>query len=79
MEPQSDWHQLAFDVYRLARQELARVSTLPRDQDVDYYVEELTEALLDLKQATIAEKTVQATIAMDEIHLIISELRDQFG
>jgi hypothetical protein len=71
----ADWRQAAFEVYRLAWSELLSHWSGPQRDDIRYYVEELKEALLDLKQATIAEEPARAMQHLDEVTLLLAELR----
>ena len=70
-----DWREAAFEVYRVARAELLHKWKELKKPGIDYYIEELTEALLDLKQATIEEDPVRALEAIDEVTLLLAELR----
>ena len=70
----SDWRELASEEYRRARELLAQCQGL-QGPDLQYHVEELTEAMLDLKQATIANDAARAAKSMDEVMLLVMELR----
>jgi hypothetical protein len=48
-----DWREAAFDVYREAWSELLARWQGIRSPSTEFYIDELTEALLDLKQATL--------------------------
>jgi hypothetical protein len=61
----NDWRELALDVYRLASEGRSEWQKLRRD-DLDYWIEELGEALLDLKQATIEDDEARGLHHMDE-------------
>src|SRR5436305_771395 len=75
MAEQHDWHDDAFEVYRLAWSELLQQWKPPVPADVEYYIEELKEALLDLKQAVLDENPVRALQYIDEVTLLVAELR----
>lgn len=75
MPEQHDWHDAAFEVYRLAWSELLEQWKPPQPADVEYYVEELKEALLDLKQAVIDEDPARALQSLEEATLLLAELR----
>jgi hypothetical protein len=74
MAEQHDWRNDAFELYRDAWSELERWKTPPH-ADVEYYVEELKEALLDLKQAVIDEDPARALQYIEEVMLLLAELR----
>jgi hypothetical protein len=74
MSEEGEWRDLAFEVYRAAWLELERWKGKQRD-DIDYYVEELKEALLDLKEATITEDSARALWHLQEVQLLLAELR----
>jgi len=73
MAGQDDWRAAAFEVYRAGWLELEQWKGR-QAKDVEYYLEELKEALLDLKQATLAEDAARALDYMSEIRLILAEL-----
>ena len=76
MGKQEEWHQDALRIYRETWKLLERYKDV-RDDEIQYYVEELREALLDLKQAALAEDSVSALQAMEEIWFLASELRSE--
>jgi hypothetical protein len=67
-----DWREAAFEVYRAAWSELQGLAPRP---DLEFYVDELKEALLDLKQATIADDPGRAHEHLNEVSLLLAELR----
>ena len=75
MAQQPEWREAAFDVYRAAWTELLENWKGPQKLPIEFYVEELKEALLDLKQATLANEPAQAFQSMAEILVLLSELR----
>jgi hypothetical protein len=77
MAERDDWQEIAFGVYRLGRIELLEHTKAPPRSDLQYYVEEVTEALLDLKQATLAADPDRALHYMEEVLRLISELRSR--
>ncbi len=74
MSESSNWREVAFEVYRLTWANIDTLKSLQRD-DLDYWIEELREALLDLKQATIEEDEARASHHIEEIAILIAELR----
>jgi hypothetical protein len=73
--PQS-WQSVAKEVYRLAATELLdRWLGKPRSDEVDYFVEELREALLDLKVSTIEDREHDALKYLAEVSQLLAELR----
>lgn len=68
-----DWRILALDTYRLAWHGLEEWRKLGRD-DLEYWIEELREALLDLKQATVADDEPRALQHLNEVRLLVVEL-----
>ena len=74
MDNSISWRDLALQVYRLAKAELDEWKKHDRD-DLDYWREELEEALLDLKQATIDDQQVRAIEYIQETLSILFELR----
>jgi hypothetical protein len=75
MNERPDWLENALDVYRLAWTELLLRWKGPQRTDIQYYVDELKEALLDLKQATIAEEPARALQQIEEVIVLLAELR----
>ena len=75
MAQADDWKQTAFSVYRLVRAELVQYQKQPPREELQYYMEELAESLLDLKQATIAGDGARAMKFMAESLALLSELR----
>lgn len=71
-----DWRRDSLELYRQMQSDLARLKGLGRP-DLTYYFEELTEALLDLKQAVIDSDPAGAWRAMSELRLLRIEL-DEF-
>lgn len=79
-EDQPNWQDAAKAVYRLAQTELlAKSAYVTDDESVGYYIEELREALLDLKQALIDDRVADAMVSMDEIALYLAELKRRRG
>jgi hypothetical protein len=77
---QDDWHIAARELYRQAQTELLERWAAPSPEWlVEFYKEELREALLDLKQAVIEGRPVAALTAADEIAVCLSELRSRTG
>ncbi|HEY1686607.1 MAG TPA: hypothetical protein VGG19_17720 [Tepidisphaeraceae bacterium] len=74
MADELDWHELAFEVYRSGWLEIRAWEGLLRD-DIEYWIEELKEELLDLKQATIAEEQNRVWLHVREIYMLLAELR----
>jgi hypothetical protein len=68
-----DWRDVAFETYRTARQGLEKWQKLPR-ADLEYWIEELREALLDLKQATIDDDETRGLLEVDEVKVLMIEL-----
>ncbi len=70
----SDWRSEALDAYSNGRRELDRLKDDPRP-NVQIYLEDLAEVLLDLKQATIAADRARMDNSMAELMLLLSDLR----
>jgi hypothetical protein len=75
MSDNLDWRDEAFELYRVAWSELLERYKGNQPDDIAFYVEELKEALLDLKQATISEEPAQAMQYIMEVRLLLAELR----
>lgn len=76
----ADWRELAKEAYRDAREQLlTRWSFESSDAMVEFLKEELREALLDLKQATIEERVADAVNSMGEVRVCLSELERLTG
>lgn len=75
MAAHGDWRDEAFETYRLAWSELLEHWKPPRTANVEYYVEELKEALLDLKQSVAEDDPAWALQSIDEVLLLLAELR----
>ena len=67
------WRDAALAAYRAGRSALDQWKDASRDE-VQFYIEELAEALLDLKQATLADDSRRAMKQVDEVTLLIAEL-----
>jgi hypothetical protein len=52
---------------------LEKWQKLPR-ADLEYWIEELREALLDLKQATIDDDETRGLLEVDEVKVLMIEL-----
>jgi len=77
-DDESDWKDLALEIYRDAQAELlGRQGQFFEDQFIEYLIEDLREALLDLKQAVIADRLVDAAESSREIGLFLYELRER--
>jgi hypothetical protein len=61
------------ELYRLAWTSLKEWQNL-QNKDLDYWIDELREALLDLKQATLRGDEIRALEYVDEIKILIAEL-----
>jgi hypothetical protein len=74
-EDDLDWLEPAKDVYRAAHAELLDRWRGPQSDDVEIFKEDLREALLDLKQAVIEGRGVDAQGCMNEVTTLLIELR----
>jgi hypothetical protein len=74
-----DWRELAFESYREARLVLDYWKGRQPPANLDYYVEEMKEALLDLKQATIDDDGPRAMEGILEVRTLMAELQDRSG
>jgi hypothetical protein len=72
---QSDWHSMAMEMYRIGRLELEQWKGDQPDV-VAYFIEDLKEALLDLKQATIDNEPIRASVFGSEVTILIAGLRE---
>ena len=71
----SDWLEPAKDVYRAAQAELLDRWRGPQPDDLEIFKEDLREALLDLKQAVIEGRETDAQTCMNEVTMLLAELR----
>jgi hypothetical protein len=70
------WRDAAFEVYRLTWAEIRVAQGESSDDDVvDYYIEEMKESLLDLKQAVLEDDPARALRSADELTVLLIELR----
>jgi hypothetical protein len=69
------WSALAKEVYRAAQEELGDRSGGARERLTEIVREDLREALLDLKQAVLDGRAADAAQCMDEVALLLAELR----
>ena len=76
MPDQSGPGEIAFEVYRLAWSEVQELQKSPQPQRVEFYIEEMKEVLLDLKQATIANDQALAQRYISEALSLLVELRN---
>ncbi len=74
-EDDQDWRNDAKAIYREARSELLTASDASADHMVEFYKEELREALLDLKQAVIADRMAEALACVSEVRICLIELK----
>src|SRR5207248_6668954 len=74
---EQDWREDAKAIYREARSELLSVTDASADHMVEFYKEELREALLDLKQAVIADRMVDALACVSEVRICLIELKQR--
>ena len=72
-----DWRDAAKQVYRLGQEEL--LADRPVWDEVEFYVDDLREALLDLKQSVIDDRETDALACMDEVILYVAELKRRRG
>jgi hypothetical protein len=70
-----DWLEPAKEVYRAAQAELLDRWRGPQPDIVEIFKEDLREALLDLKQAVIEGRGPDALACMDEVIMLLTELR----
>jgi hypothetical protein len=69
-----DWHDYASDLYRLGWTELANWRG-PQPPEIEYFVEELKEALLDVKQSTLGNDAARFALHAEEVLTLLLELR----
>jgi hypothetical protein len=74
MADELDWRNNAFELYREGQLELHSWTDIHGDE-IDYWIEELKEALLDLKEATIADEPARVMGCIQEVAALIFELR----
>jgi hypothetical protein len=72
-----DGMQPAKDLYRAAQAELLDRWSGPQHDLLEIFKEDLREALLDLKQAVIDGRAVDAMNCMNEVTMLLTELRRQ--
>ncbi len=70
-----DWLEPAKEMYREAQVELSERWRGAQSTDVEIFKEDLREALLDLKQAVIESRGVDAQSCMYEVMMLLIELR----
>jgi hypothetical protein len=78
MAEQEDWRDVAGAIYREASSELLSHAIAPMDHMVEFYVEELREALLDLKLAVIEDRMTDALASIDEVRVCLFELKNRW-
>ena len=70
-----DWLKKAFEIYRQAWNAIERwKGKPPEDAELGFYVEEMKEALLDLKQAVISRDSSRVDESRDEVQAILIEI-----
>ena len=74
-EDELAWLEPAKDVYRAAQAELLDRWGGSQPDIVEIFKEDLREALLDLKQAVIEGRGVDAVACMNEVTTLLVELR----
>ena len=75
---QSDWRQVAKQLYREAQAELKRRWPGTPPPEVDYLKEDVREVLLDLKQAVTDGREADGHRYMQELTLLLFELGLRF-
>jgi hypothetical protein len=71
------WLEQAYLIYSEARRVIERWKGMrPDDTELDFYIEDLKDALLDLKEATIDRNQDWVAESMDEISALILEIRN---
>ena len=78
MTDEADWRSVAVEAYRAGWSALERWKHHP-DTTVQFVLEDLKEALLDLKQATIADDEPGMWLHVDEVQMLLIELADLAG
>lgn len=75
-----DWRELAKEAYRDAQDGLLnRWPAGSGDDMIDFFREELREALLDMKQAMIDDRSADAMASVQEAWMYIAELKRLTG
>jgi hypothetical protein len=69
------WLEPAKELYRAAQTELLDRWSGPQPDDMEIFKEDLREALLDLKQAVIQGRGPDAQACMNEVTMLLIELR----
>ena len=72
---EENWIERAFEDYRRSQADLAALRAMKRS-DVGFFIDELADALLDLKQAVVDVDPVRAETAMFELNVLRSEIED---
>jgi hypothetical protein len=70
-----DWRQDALNAYREAHTQLTQLKAMRRG-DMSYFIEDIAEVLLDLKQSVIDADPASAWKAMIELDELRADLRD---
>lgn len=78
MADQRLWREEALDVYRLGWIAVEAFRADPRDV-LQFYLEDLKDALLDLKQATAAGNETSAADYIEEVRVIVAQLNKLAG
>jgi hypothetical protein len=76
-EAEDDWREDAKALYRHAWSQLVASPETSADQMVEFFKEELREALLDLKQAVIADRMSDALKCVSEVRICLIELKQR--
>jgi hypothetical protein len=71
--PAPDWRETARNAYRQARLLLASAEA-PQSVEEEYFLDELQEALLDLKEAVVADDQDASKRHLREIAEVVREL-----
>jgi hypothetical protein len=72
-----DWREDAKAIYRDALSTLLASPETSADYMVEFFKEELREALLDLKQAVIADRMADALVCVQEVRICLIELKQR--
>jgi hypothetical protein len=78
MAEQEDWRDVARMMYREASSELLSHPGVSTDDMVEFYKEELREAMLDLKQAVIEDRMNDAVVSINEVRVCLFELKNRW-
>jgi hypothetical protein len=79
MTQEHDWHATARTIYELTWRQLRALEESIQNTTIDFFILDIKEALLDLKEAIIASDEERAMNHVNEIRSLLAEIHRRMG